>query len=284
MSLAYLGTSEFAVGVLRRLAGTRFRPALVVTRPNRPRGRGRRLGSPPVAGAALELGLPLAQPDDVHELAFDQHGHVVVCAFGALIKEPLLAHPGLLNIHPSLLPRWRGAAPIERAIMTGDTSTGVCVMRIVAELDAGPVCACAEERILPDDTYGTLSARLVDIAAELLLAALAKPPECVEQSDEGAVYAEKIGPADRQLQAGEPPEANERIVRALTPHIGAKAGELGVWGARALSGSGPPSGELAVENSRLVWGCGDGALELLEVQPPGGKRMPAAAYIRGHQP
>ena len=284
MSLAYLGTSEFAVGVLRRLSGTRFRPALVVTRPNRPRGRGRRLGSPPVADAALELGLPLAQPDDVHELALDGHEHVVVCAFGALIKEPLLSHPGLLNIHPSLLPRWRGAAPIERAIMAGDDVTGVCVMRIVAELDAGPVCACAEERILPDDTYATLSARLVDIAADLLLTALAKPPECVEQGEEGATYAEKIGPADRQLRAAEPPQENERIVRALTPHIGAKAGELGVWGARALTGSGPPGGELAVENSRLVWGCGDGALELLEVQPPGGKRMPATAYIRGHRP
>ena len=284
MSLAYLGTSEFAVGVLRRLSGTRFRPALVVTRPNRPRGRGRRLGSPPVAEAALELGLPLAQPDDVHELDLSPHEHVVVCAFGALIKEPLLSHPGLLNIHPSLLPRWRGAAPIERAIMAGDDATGVCVMRIVAELDAGPVCACAEERILPDDTYATLSARLVDIGADLLLTALAKPPECVEQGEEGATYAEKIGPVDRQLAAAEPPEANERIVRALTPHIGAKAGELGVWSARALSGSGPPSGELAVENSRLVWGCGDGALELLEVQPPGGKRMPAAAYIRGHRP
>src|SRR3954468_20227457 len=151
------------------MAGTRFRPALVVTRPNRPRGRGRRLGSPPVAGAALELGLPLAQPDDVHELALEQHEHVVVCAFGALLKEPLLSHPGLLNVHPSLLPRWRGAAPIERAMMAGDEQTGVCIMRVVAALDAGPVCACAEERILPDDAYATLSARLVDIAREPLL-------------------------------------------------------------------------------------------------------------------
>ena len=282
MSLAYLGTSEFAVGVLRRLADTRFRPALVVTRPNRPRGRGRRLGSPPVAEAALELGLPLAQPDDVHELALDQHEHVVVCAFGALLKEPLLSHPGLLNVHPSLLPRWRGAAPIERAMMAGDERTGVCIMRIVEALDAGPVCACAEELILRDDTYGTLTARLVERAAGLLLETLAKPPQCVEQDEDGAIYAEKIGPADRQLRAPEPPDFNERIVRALTPHIGAKAGELGVWAARALPGSGPPNGELAVEDGRLVWGCGDGALEFLEVQPPGGKRMPAAAYVRGH--
>jgi methionyl-tRNA formyltransferase len=283
VSLAYLGTSEFAVGVLRRLAGTRFRPALVVTRPNRPRGRGSQLASPPVADAALELGLPLAQPDDVHALEFDEHDHVVVCAFGALLKEPILSHPGLLNVHPSLLPRWRGAAPIERAMMAGDERTGVCIMRVVEALDAGPVCACADVPIAPDDTYGTLSARLVEVASELLLATLAKPPECAEQGEDGATYAEKIGPADRQLRADEPPEANERIVRALTPHIGAKAGELGVWAARARPGTGPGDGELAVEDSRLVWGCGDGLLELLEVQPPGGKRMSAAAYIRGHR-
>jgi methionyl-tRNA formyltransferase len=168
-------------------------------------------------------------------------------------------------------------------MMAGDERTGVCIMRIVAELDAGPVCACRDEPILPDDTYGTLSARLVEVAAGLLIAALDHPPECAEQGEEGATYAEKIGPADRQLEAQSPAPVNERIVRALTPHIGAKAGELGVWSARdAGLSTGPPAGELAVEDGRLLWGCEEGALELLEVQPPGGRRMAAAEYVRGH--
>jgi methionyl-tRNA formyltransferase len=226
--------------------------------------------------------LPLAQPADVHELDLDVHEHVVVCAFGALLKEPLLSHPGLLNVHPSLLPRWRGAAPLERAIMAGDERTGVCIMRVVAALDAGPVCARAEEPIRPDDTYGTLSARLVDVASTLLLGALDERPECVEQGEEGATYAEKIAAVDRQLESQSPPEVNERIVRALSPHVGAKAGELGVWSARAVE-AGPAPGELAAaEGGRLLWGCEGGALELLEVQPPGGKRMSAADYARGH--
>ena len=284
MSLAYLGTSEFAVGVLRRLEGSPHRPALVVTRPDRPRGRGRKLASPPVAEAARELGLEVAQPADVHELSLDGYDHVVVCAFGALLREPLLSHPGLLNVHPSLLPRWRGAAPIERAIMAGDEQTGVCIMRVVLALDAGPVCACVPEEIRHDDTFGSLSARLQAIAGDLLLGVLDQAPECFEQGDEGATYAEKIGPADRQLAALEPPEVNARVVRGLDPHLGAKAGELGVWAARVAESARVAPGEITVDDEgRVLWGCGSGALELLEVQPPGGRRMSAADYARGHR-
>ena len=277
MSLAFLGTSAFAVGVLRRLDPA---PDLVVTRPDRPQGRGRRLAAPPVADAARELGIELAQPDDVHTLDLTPFDDVVVCAFGALIKEPLLSHPGLINVHPSLLPRWRGAAPIERAIMAGDRETGVCIMRMVAALDAGPVCLRAAESIAEDDTFGTLSARLEPLAARLLERWFAERPACTEQPEDGMTYAEKIGGADRALDAGSPPAVNARVVRALAPHIGAKAGELGVWAAVPAPDPVVP-GEVAVSDGRVLWGCGGGALELLEVQPPGGRRMTGADYARG---
>jgi methionyl-tRNA formyltransferase len=277
--LAYLGTSAFAATVLRRLAGSPHRPALVVTRPDRPKGRGRALQSPPVAEAARELGLPLEQPDDVHALDLTAYAHVAVCAYGALLREPLLSHPGMLNVHPSLLPRWRGAAPIERAIMAGDPETGVCIMRMVAELDAGPVCLSSTEPIRDDDDFGTLSARLEVLGADLLLRALDEDPACVPQHGT-TVYAEKIGAADRVLDSGRSAAENERVVRALAPHIGAKAGDLGVWRARATDDPVAP-GDVAFGDGRVLWGCAGGTLELLEVQPPGGRRMAAADYARG---
>ncbi len=268
MSVAYLGTSDFAAAVLRRLAATPHRPALVVTRPDRPRGRGRRLAAPPVAEAARELDLPLAQPEDVHSLDLAGHDQVVVCAFGALIREPLLSHPQLLNVHPSLLPRWRGAAPIERAIMAGDRETGICIIRLVAELDAGPVCLHVAEPIRPDDTFGTLSARLEELGAALLVRTIEEAPPCTEQPADGVTYAEKIGPDDRTLDLTRPAAELERAVRALQPHVGARieladGSFLGVRAARPTA---------------------DGRLELLEVQPPGGRPMAYADYARGHGP
>ena len=147
---------------------------------------------------------------------------VIVCAFGALIKEPLLADFEILNVHPSLLPRWRGAAPVERAIMAGDEQTGVAIMRLTAGLDSGPVCLMQAEPIEPDDDYGTLAARLEDVGATLLVRALDERPPFVEQSEEGVTYAEKITAADRTLDPAAPAEVNVRIVRALHPHIGAR--------------------------------------------------------------
>jgi methionyl-tRNA formyltransferase len=275
LSLAYLGTSEFAVGVLSALE-----PDLVVTRPDRPKGRGRQVASPPVAEAAKERGLRLEQPQDVHELDLSGFDDVVVCAFGAWIKEPLLSHPGLINVHPSLLPRWRGAAPIERAIMAGDPETGVCIMKMVEELDAGPVCLVERVPIGLEDTYGDLSAKLQPVASRLLLEWLDAKPPCHEQGDEGMVYAEKITGADRALDPSRSAVENERVVRALSPHIGAKAGDLGVWEARATADA-APLGEVRVEEGRVLWGCAQGSLELLVVQPPGKTRMPADAYARG---
>jgi methionyl-tRNA formyltransferase len=174
----FLGTSEFAAAVLRRLTASPHRPELVVTRPDRPSGRGRRLAAPPVADVARELGIDLDQPGSVNDeaararIAQARPEVVCVCAFGALIKEPLLSDYEMLNVHPSLLPRWRGAAPIERAIMAGDERTGVSIMRVAAGLDSGPVCAQQSEPIAAEDTYGTLAARLEEVGGELLVRTL----------------------------------------------------------------------------------------------------------------
>jgi methionyl-tRNA formyltransferase len=307
MRTIYLGTSAFAAAVLERLAHSDHRPGLVVTRPERPRGRGRRLGSPPVAREARRLGLELAQPDSVNSsegqgvIAAARPEVVVICAFGALIKEPLLSEHEMLNVHPSLLPRWRGAAPMERAIDAGDTLTGVSIMRPTAELDAGPVCLAREEPILLDDDFASLSARLAALGGELLVEALDHRPPCVAQGDDGVTFAPKIEAADRRLDArAATAHELERRVRALRPHVGAwvelpgeasEGDRLGVHSARAIedapadsSGTGPAlvPGELVAYGDRLLLGCAPGLLELLEVQPSGGRRMPAADWLRGH--
>ncbi len=272
MTTAYLGTSAFAAAVLERLAASHHRPALVVTRPDRAAGRGRKLTPPPVATAARALGLDVYQPESVNtdeardRVAASGADVVVVCAFGALIKEPLLSDFELLNVHPSLLPRWRGAAPVERAIMAGDAQTGVAIMRLTEGLDSGPVCLMEAEPIEPEDDYGTLAARLQELGATLLIRALDERPPFAEQSEEGVTYAEKITAEDRTLDPDAPAEVNARIVRALHPHIGARLPL-------------PDGSFLGVRRARVGE---DGTLELLEVQPPGGRPMAYADYLRGH--
>jgi methionyl-tRNA formyltransferase len=294
MRTVYLGTSEFAVLVLERLAASPHRPALVVTRPDRPRGRGRRVSPPPVAQAARALGLELAQPASVNaeearaRIAEAAPEVVCICAFGALIKDPLLSDYEMLNVHPSLLPRWRGAAPVERAIEAGDRETGVSIMRPTAELDAGPVCLRRAEPIAPDDDYGSLAPRLARLGGELLVEALDASPPCEDQPRDGATYAEKVEPAERRLDPALGVERLERRVRALNPHVGtwvalADGERLGVRrAAPARAAPDPPPGELAARDARLLYGTADGTLELLEVQPAGGRPMDSAAWLRGH--
>jgi methionyl-tRNA formyltransferase len=296
----FLGTSDFAAALLRELADGAHRPALVLTRPDRPAGRGRKLSSPPVAETARELGLELAQPDNVNEDAAREliaatHPHaVIVCAFGALIKEPLLSEYELLNVHPSLLPRWRGAAPIERAIMAGEERTGVSIMRVTAGLDSGPVCLAGGEPIEAQDTYGSLSVRLQQLGTGLLVDALDRLASgekllFTEQEETAATYAEKIVASDRLLDPARPVAELERTVRALHPHIDARValpdGEmLGVRRAALASDVAQSErvGEgLYVADGRLLLACTPATLELLEVQPPGGRPMGAAAFLRG---
>jgi methionyl-tRNA formyltransferase len=297
----FLGTSEFAATLLERLAGGQehsapHRPALVLTRPDRPSGRGRKLSSPPVALAARALAIELAQPESVNDhaaralIAAAKPDAVIVCAFGALVKEPLLSDYELLNVHPSLLPRWRGAAPIERAIMAGDEFTGVSIMRLTAGLDSGPVCLSSSEPIRAEDTYGSLASRLEQVGGELLTRALdlleGGELPFVAQDERAVSYAEKIGPHDRLLDPVRPAAELERVVRALQPHIGARVALadgtlLGVHRV-ALARLPPPGRGVHASEGRLLLGCEDGALELLVVQPPGGRAMDADAFLRGH--
>jgi methionyl-tRNA formyltransferase len=213
---------------------------------------------------------------------------IAICAYGALIKEPLLSEHQMLNVHPSLLPRWRGAAPVERAIEAGDEETGVSIMRPTAEFDAGPVGLQRAESIRPDDTYGSLAPRLAALGGELLVEALDLEPSFREQPDTGVTYAEKIQPEDRRLDPDLGADQLERRVRALTPHIGAYVElpwdeRLGVTrAALASGGEGPAAGQLAVSDGHLLYGAAKGALELLEVHPSGKRPMDAEAWNRGY--
>jgi methionyl-tRNA formyltransferase len=249
-------TAPFGADVLERLA-ERHDVAFLLTRPDRPAGRGRRSTAPPAKLVAERLGIPVLQPERPAEAELDADT-IVLVAYGALIPAELLERHEWLNVHPSLLPRWRGAAPVERAIMAGDQETGVTVIRLVEELDAGPIGAQARFAIGPDDDAGAVFARAAELAPELLDEAESFAPQVGE-----VTYAEKIAPADRELDWSRPAAELHDRIRALSPHIGAR-GEL-------------HGRTLIVWRSRLD---GDG-LEVLEVQPEGGRRMPYEAWLRG---
>jgi methionyl-tRNA formyltransferase len=267
MKIGVAATAPFGADVLERLAG-RHDVAFLLTRPDRPSGRGRRVSAPPAKEVAERLGIEVRQPEKLDEkVDLDDVEAVVVAAYGALIPETLLERTLWLNVHPSLLPRWRGAAPVERAIMAGDAETGVTIHRTTAELDAGPVSGQEAFRIEPEDDAGAVYAKAAELVPDLVDAAL-EQREFTPQPAEGATYAERLTAADRELDWNRPPEENMNRIRALSPHIGARARVGGrpllVWRARI------GEGELSA-----------GGLELLEVQPEGRKRMSAAEYVRG---
>jgi methionyl-tRNA formyltransferase len=255
-------TAPFGADVLERLAAE-HEVVQLLTRPDSPSGRGRHVAPPPAKEVAERLGIPVAQPaklDESLELAAET---VVVCAYGLLIPNVLLERALWLNVHPSLLPRWRGAAPVERALMAGDEETGVTIHRTVEALDAGPIAAQQAFPVAPEDDAGTVFARSAEVAAELLHEVLAQDERRFEPQAEGGVtYAEKIGPEDRELDLAAPAQELVNRVRALSPHIGARLGELIVWKARVGD---------------------DGSFEPLEVQPAGGRRMAYDAYLRGRR-
>jgi methionyl-tRNA formyltransferase len=260
MRLAVAATAPVGAEVLRGLA-ERHDVVYLLTRPDRPRGRGRRVGPPAAKEVAEKLGIEVRQPErpaEIEELGVDV---VVVAAYGALIPKELLDRALWLNVHLSLLPRWRGAAPVERAIMAGDTETGVSIISLVVELDAGPIGAVRAFPIGLDDDAGAVFAHAARLAPELVDEAL-EAGEFRPQDGE-VTYAEKIGPADRELDWSLPAQQLHNRIRALSPHIGAR-GEL--HGRRVI-----------VWRSRLV----DGQLEILEVQPEGRRRMTLEEFERG---
>jgi methionyl-tRNA formyltransferase len=260
--LAVAATAPFGADVLERLA-QRHDVAALLTRPDRPKGRGRRPGPPPAKEAAERLGIPVLQPERLDASLELPAETVVVAAYGALIPNALLDRALWLNVHPSFLPRWRGAAPVERAIMAGDDETGVTVHRTTAALDAGPIAAQRSFPIGPEDDAGAVYARAGEVAAELLDDVLAGEPTFVPQPEEGATYAEKLTAADRALDWSRPPQELLDRIRALSPHVGAR-GEL----------HGRP---VTVWKARLD----DGRLVPVEVQPDGRRRMSYDEFLRG---
>ncbi|HEY1564566.1 MAG TPA: methionyl-tRNA formyltransferase [Gaiellaceae bacterium] len=260
--IAVAATGPFGADVLERLAGEHDVVQLF-TRPDKPRGRGRRVAPPPAKEVAERLGIPVEQPAKLDSSVGIAAHTVVVCAYGLLVPNALLERALWLNVHPSLLPRWRGAAPVERSLMAGDEETGVTIHRTVEALDAGPIAAQRAFAVRPDDDAGAVYARAAEVAAELLRDVLAQDePQFEPQPEDGASYAEKIGPEDRELDSAAPPQELVNRVRALSPHIGARLGDLIVWRARV--------GE-------------DGSFEPVEVQPAGGRRMAYDAYLRGRR-
>jgi methionyl-tRNA formyltransferase len=258
LRIAVAATAPLGADVLERLAET-FEIAWLLTRPDAPRGRGRKLAPPPAKEAASRLGIAVHQFEKP-ELPDDVPAAIVVCAYGLYIPPRLLERSLWLNVHPSLLPRWRGAAPVERAILAGDIETGVTIHRTVEELDAGPIAA--QERFDAGELdAGAVYERAGEIAARLIDAALPEPT-FTPQPTEGATYAEKIGPDDRELKLDDPVDAGRRV-RALSPHIGARGTLDGrrvtVWRAR-------------LENATFVPEV---------VQPEGGTRMSYDDYLRG---
>ena len=306
MRIAFAGTPEFAAAALRALHGAGHEIVLVLSQPDRPAGRGLKLQPSAVKQLALDLGLPLAQPrglrldgrwaDDAAaaRAALEQAAPeaMVVAAYGLILPPWALALPrrGCINIHGSLLPRWRGAAPIQRAIEAGDLETGITIMQMDAGLDTGDMLLVERTPIASDDTSSTLHDRLAAVGARLIVQALHRltdddlPP--TPQPETGATYARKIEKIEAAIDWPAPADEIERRLRAFDPFPGAQA-EIGgqtlkIWRGRAVAGLGAPGEVLAAADGALVLACGSGALELIEVQLAGGRRIAAREFLRRH--
>ncbi|MES1998171.1 MAG: methionyl-tRNA formyltransferase [Pseudomonadota bacterium] len=296
MRILFAGTPEFARVALTALHTAGHTVLAVLTQPDRPAGRGMKLMPSAVKQEALRLGLPVLQPPSLKSVdiqdtlrAFDAEV-MVVAAYGLILPQTVLDLPryGCLNIHASLLPRWRGAAPIHRAILAGDSETGISIMQMDAGLDTGAVLSMARLPIQPDDTTGSLHDRLAALGGRAIVTALQQLDglQAVPQPDIGVTYAAKISKAEAVLDFSRDADELARAVRAFNPAPGAvtqfNATTLKIWRAHATADTGTVGALLRADASGLLVACGSGALCLTEIQPAGGKRLSASQFIAGH--
>jgi methionyl-tRNA formyltransferase len=294
LRVVFAGTPPFAARALDALVEAGHDIPLVVTRPDRPAGRGLHVSPSAVALAAAKRGLPTYKPRSLKEdesleaLRACRADVMVVAAYGLLLPPAVLSIParGCLNIHASLLPRWRGAAPIERALLAGDTQTGICIMQMDSGLDTGPVLLAEPFAIGRRESAGSLTSSLASLGAQAIVRALASLDALSPrpQDPAQATYAAKVGKADARIDWAQPSTSLDRQVRAFNPAPGAEAlvagGVMKVWEAEAVAGAGKP-GEILRADTQFVVACGDGALELRTVQRAGGRPMPAHEFLRG---
>ena len=295
MKIVFAGTPDFAALSLSALLAAGHDVVLLLTQPDRSSGRGMALRPSPVKVAAEASGIDVFQPltlkDPVAQerVRAAQADAMIVAAYGLILPQAVLDMPrfGCINIHASLLPRWRGAAPIQRAIEAGDAESGVCIMQMEAGLDTGPVLLSGRVQITADETAGTLHDKLADLGARLIVETLAKLPiDAVVQPEIGVTYAAKIEKAEAQIDWRRPAREIERQIRAFNPFPGA-AGTLDgaaikVWRAELVAAEAPPGTVVSVERRGIVVACGDGGLCLTELQKAGGKRLPVAQFLAGN--
>ncbi|MDD3352373.1 methionyl-tRNA formyltransferase [Zoogloea sp.] len=296
MKVAFAGTPEFAATALEAILSAGFEVPLVLTQPDRPAGRGMQLQPSPVKQVALSAGIPVHQPEKLRTpeqqapLAGCAADVLVVAAYGIILPQTVLDLPrhGCLNIHGSLLPRWRGAAPIHRAIQAGDAQTGITIMQMDAGLDTGDMLLRRPIAIASDDTTGSLHDRLAWLGAEMIVEALQALPDgltATPQPTEGVTYAAKIGKAEAAIDWNRPAIELERMIRAFNPFPGAIAtyGDTPVklWRVRAIDATGSPGEVLLAEGAGVIVACGEGSLCITELQKPGARRLPAADFLRG---
>ena len=295
MKLIFAGTPEFAAQALSAIIAAGHEVALVLTQPDRPAGRGMSLQPSAVKKVALEHDIEVFQPLNLKDAAAQAKigavgaAVMVVAAYGLILPQAVLDLPqfGCINIHASLLPRWRGAAPIQRALLAGDAETGVCIMQMEAGLDTGPVLLRGAFPIAPEDTTASLHDKLAALGAQLVVEALPRLPLAAEaQPPAGVTYAHKIEKAEAVIDWKKSAAELDRHVRAFNPFPGAQASFAGqtvkLWAATPVAGQGEIGTILAVDRSSVVIACADGALAVTELQKAGGKRLPVQQFLAGH--
>ena len=299
MKVIFAGTPDFAAAALKAIAAAGFEVPLVLTQPDRPKGRGMQLAPSPVKQAALELGLRVAQPEKLRNnaealqmLEEVEADVMVVAAYGLILPQDVLDTPkhGCLNIHASLLPRWRGAAPIQRAIEAGDAETGVCIMQMDIGLDTGDVVSEHRYAIQPTDTANEVHDALMHLGAEAIVADLLHLQaegrlNAVKQLEEGVTYAQKLSKEEACIDWDESAAVIERKIRAFNPVPAAwveyQGKPMKIWRAEVVAQQGKAGEVLSCSSDGLIVACGENALNIIELQPAGGRRMNIAAFAAG---